>query len=106
MSASDPWRGHWKINALRPCHPASALRIGQRRLGHLTGQAAIFCPPDVGFPSTGVLAAAEINVPGCTFAEVDIAQISHVRADGVVLNRNHWEDQFGRDATAINVPLM
>jgi hypothetical protein len=29
-----------------------------------------------------------------------------VRADGVVLNRNHWEDQFGRDATAINVPLM
>ena len=75
-------------------------------LGLSYGAGGIFCPPDVGFPPTGVLAAADINVPGWTYADVDLAQIARVRADGVVLNRAHWQDQAGRDAAAINVSLM
>jgi predicted amidohydrolase len=116
-SVTEALAGYWRVRigsmarALEnQCVTAMSSCIGpadwSEALGTSYGAGGIFCPPDVGFPSTGVLAADEINVPGWTFAEVDIAQISRVRADGVVLNRNHWEDQFGRDATAINVPLM
>jgi len=69
------------------------------------GAGGVFCPPDTGFPPTGVLAAGEINVPGWTYADVDLEAIAHVRADGVVLNRTHWEEQYGRDAPALNVSL-
>lgn len=65
-----------------------------------TGMGGVFGPPDKGFPATGVLAEGTLNVPGWTFADVDIGQIAHVRADGVVLNRRHWEEQSGRDVIA------
>ena len=100
-SVTEALAGYWRVRigsmarALEnQCVTAMSSCIGpadwSEALGTSYGAGGIFCPPDVGFPSTGVLAAAEINVPGWTFAEVDIAQISHVRADGVVLNRNHW----------------
>ncbi|MCK0149061.1 carbon-nitrogen hydrolase family protein [Marivita sp. S6314] len=62
-----------------------------------TGMGGVFGPPDTGFPATGVLAEGTLNAPGWTYAEVDLASIAHVRADGVVLNRRHWSDQEGRD---------
>lgn len=65
-----------------------------------TGMGGVFGPPDTGFPPTGVMAEGSMNQPGWTFAEVDLEKISHVRADGVVLNRRHWVDQSGRDAIA------
>ncbi|MEM6566509.1 MAG: carbon-nitrogen hydrolase family protein [Pseudomonadota bacterium] len=70
-----------------------------------TGAGGVFGPPDTGFPQTGVLAVGETNIPGWTYAEVDIASIAHVRRDGVVLNRQHWEEQTGRDAPAPIVKL-
>lgn len=63
-----------------------------------TGVGGIFGPPDTGFPPTGVIAEGTLNRPGWTVAEVDLGAIAHVRADGVVLNRLHWEEQTGRDA--------
>lgn len=65
-----------------------------------TGMGGVFGPPDTGFPATGVIAEGQMNRPGWTFAEVDLERIAHVRADGVVLNRRHWEDQAGRDGIA------
>ncbi|MGR3462897.1 MAG: carbon-nitrogen hydrolase family protein [Roseovarius sp.] len=64
-----------------------------------TGMGGIFGPPDTGFPPTGVIAEGTLNRPGWTVAEVDLGAVAHVRADGVVLNRRHWGDQAGRDAT-------
>jgi predicted amidohydrolase len=64
------------------------------------GTGGVFGPPDTGFPDTGVLAEGTLNSPGWTYAEVDVARIAHVRSDGVVLNRAHWEDQSGRDGNA------
>lgn len=61
------------------------------------GAGGVFGPPDRGFPATGVLAAGTLNQPGWTYAEVDLSAIANVRADGVVLNRRHWDDQAGRD---------
>ncbi|MCZ4352958.1 carbon-nitrogen hydrolase family protein [Roseovarius aestuarii] len=63
-----------------------------------TGMGGIFGPPDTGFPPTGVIAEGTLNRPGWTFGEVDLARVAHVRADGGVLNRSHWEDQQGRHA--------
>lgn len=65
-----------------------------------TGMGGIFGPPDTGFPATGVIAEGVLNQPGWTYAEVDLDRIAHVRADGVVLNRQHWDDQTGRDVIA------
>ncbi|CAN0586377.1 unnamed protein product, partial [Ectocarpus sp. 12 AP-2014] len=62
-----------------------------------TGRGGIFCPPDRGFPMTGVMAEGIMDQPGWTVAEVDLATIADVRADGVVLNRLHWDEQVGRD---------
>jgi predicted amidohydrolase len=58
-----------------------------------TGAGGIFGPPDIGFPDTGVLSEGALNTPGWTYAEVDLAKIAHVRADGRVLNRTHWNEQ-------------
>lgn len=69
------------------------------------GAGCVFGPPDRGFPETGVIAQGELDRPGWTFAEVDLAAVSEVRRDGVVLNRAHWSDQEGRDQPAAIVPL-
>jgi predicted amidohydrolase len=66
------------------------------------GRGGIFGPPDRGFPPTGVIAEGELNVPGWTYAEVDLDHVAEVRRDGVVLNRAHWTEQDARDLT---VPL-
>jgi len=63
-----------------------------------TGMGGIFGPPDVGFPPTGVIAEGVLNQPGWTYAEVDLGAVRHVRDDGGVLNRLHWDDQGGRYA--------
>ena len=65
-----------------------------------TGAGGVFGPPDTGFPATGVLAEGQMNQSGWTYADVDLAKIAHVRTDGVVLNRQHWDDQSGRDVIA------
>lgn len=65
-----------------------------------TGMGGIFSPPDQGFPDTGVIAIGELNRPGWTIGEVDLAAVAHVRADGRVLGRTHWVEQGGRDGRA------
>ncbi|UMA65452.1 carbon-nitrogen hydrolase family protein [Roseivivax marinus] len=69
------------------------------------GAGGVFGPPDTGFPPTGVLAEGEIDAPGWTYAEVDTAKVAHVRADGVVLNRLHWDEQGPRAGAPQVVPL-
>lgn len=70
-----------------------------------TGMGGVFGPPDTGFPPTGVLAEGTLNVPGWTYAEVDIGAIAHVRANGVVRNRTHWSEQDPRFKSVTNCCL-
>ena len=70
-----------------------------------TGTGGIFGPPDRGFPATGVLAEGEIDVPGWTFADVDLEAIAEVRRDGVVLNRDHWVEQTPRHQSVTTLSL-
>ncbi|MFN3936726.1 MAG: carbon-nitrogen hydrolase family protein [Gemmobacter sp.] len=60
------------------------------------GRAAIYGPPDRGWPETGILAETALDRPGWAIAEVSLAQIAETRADGVVLNCRHWPEQAAR----------
>ncbi|AHM05791.1 Hydrolase, carbon-nitrogen family [Roseibacterium elongatum DSM 19469] len=60
------------------------------------GAAAIYGPPDLGFPPTGVIAEGELNAPGWVMAEVDPTAIARVRSHGAVLNHAHWPESATR----------
>jgi predicted amidohydrolase len=54
------------------------------------GHAAIFAPPDRGFPESGVVAAGAPDVPGWLFHTLDPALIAEVREHGAVRNHRDW----------------
>lgn len=58
-----------------------------------TGQAAVFGPPDTGFPADGILADSPRDRPGWVLAEIDLAQIAETRAHGAVANHADWPRQ-------------
>ena len=60
------------------------------------GAAALYGPPDHGFPPTGILAETPLNQPGWACAEVSLDAIRAVRRDGGVLNHLHWSEQHDR----------
>lgn len=115
-SVTEALAGYWRVRigamarALEnQCITAMSSVVGEadwsQALGTSFGAGGIFAPPDTGFPPTGVLAAGVLNDPVWTYADVDLAQVAHVRRDGVVLNRAHWAGQAGRDGAAIPVRL-
>ena len=115
-SVTEALAGYWRVRtgamarALEnQCVTAMSSVVGAAdwsdALGQSFGAGGIFCPPDRGFPPTGILGLREVNAPGWTIADADLAQVAEVRADGIVLNRRDWQDQIGREGTAINVAL-
>ncbi len=67
------------------------------------GAAAVYGPPDLGFPADGVLAQGALNTPGWTFAEVDLSAVARVRRDGGVVNHADWPRQH---PSAKNVEIV
>jgi len=65
-------------------------------MGTSSGAAAIYGPPDLGFPDTGVLAEGVMNQPGWVYAEIDRDAVTKVRAKGRVRNFSHWDEQSER----------
>lgn len=110
-SCTEALAGYWRVRigsmarALESqCVVAMASTVGacdwSEAVDTNCGAGGVFCPPDRGFPSTGVIAEGVLNAPGWTYAEVDLAAVEEVRRDGVVLNRLHWAEQAGRDGKA------
>ncbi len=60
------------------------------------GAAAIYGPPDLGFPPTGIIAEGEMNEPGWILADIDLGAIHTVRANGAVFNHAHWPESVTR----------
>lgn len=54
------------------------------------GHAAIFAPPDLGFPESGVVAAGAMDAPGWIFHTLDPVLITQVREHGAVRNHRDW----------------
>lgn len=57
------------------------------------GAAGIYAPVDRGFPDDGVIAEGAFNVPGWTYADLDLAALAAVRAAGQVFNYRDWDGQ-------------
>ena len=57
------------------------------------GAAAIFAPPDSGFPETGIIASGDIDQPGWVYANLDFSAYLDVRENGHVLNWKTWREQ-------------
>ncbi|HEC75442.1 MAG TPA: amidohydrolase [Methylophaga aminisulfidivorans] len=64
-----------------------------------TGRASIYTPVDYGFPDNGILAEGELDTAQWLYADLDIAEISRVRAQGQVFNYRDWPLQ-----TSLNGP--
>jgi len=58
------------------------------------GYAAVYGPPDHGFPASGVLHRGEMDAPGLVFADIDLSLADSVRRDGGVLNHRDWPDKI------------
>ena len=58
------------------------------------GYAAVYGPPDHGFPESGVLVRGELDAPSLVFAEIDLDRVQKVRRDGGVLNHRDWPDEI------------
>ena len=54
------------------------------------GAAAVYGPPDKGFPPSGVVSIGELDQPGWVFGDLDLALVEAVRLDGEVLNHRDW----------------
>jgi predicted amidohydrolase len=67
------------------------------------GRAALYGPPDFGFPDDGVIAQGVLNQSAWLYAEVDLDGIERVRQSGQVLNHQHWYEQ---NACAIAMPKV
>jgi predicted amidohydrolase len=61
-----------------------------------TGRAAIFAPPDHGFPSDGILAQGEVDRPGWVLAHLPAGCLSEDRAAGAVAPRAHMPEAVQR----------
>jgi predicted amidohydrolase len=64
------------------------------------GAAGFFGPPDLGFPEDGVIAQGEMDKPGLVTARFDLDAIARVRAEGQVLNHQHWDEQLSNTKAA------
>lgn len=57
------------------------------------GRAALYGPPDHGFPDDGVIAQGILNEPAWLFGEADFDAVTRVRHTGQVFNDRHWSEQ-------------
>ena len=115
-SCTEALEGYWRVRIgsmaraleLQCVTAMASLTGGDERLyavEEATGAGGIFGPPDKGFPSTGVIALGEHDVPGWTIADIDLQAVADVRADGGVLNLSHWEEQLPRVRQVAQVAL-
>ncbi|MDP5029953.1 MAG: nitrilase, partial [Paraglaciecola sp.] len=59
-----------------------------------TGNASIYTPVDRGFPEDGILAQLSDDQGQWLCAEIDLAELGHIRQQGQVLNHRDWPKQY------------
>lgn len=58
-----------------------------------TGRVGVFCPPDHGWPATGIIAQGDVDQPGWIVAEIDLDHRIAAQATAQVGNVHHWPEQ-------------
>ncbi len=69
------------------------------------GRAAVYAPPDLVLPESGVLAEGEEGMPGWLHARLDLGLTEAVRQDGQVFNRRDAPAAIRRAAGVEVAPL-
>lgn len=104
-SCTDTLAGYWRVRigcqarALEnQCYVVQSPTVGQAPWSEAVdvniGAAAVYTPVDYGFPDNGVLNVGELNQPQWVYADVDLANIAHIRSNGQVFNHRDWPAQF------------
>ncbi|MEN9682314.1 MAG: hypothetical protein RLZZ427_65 [Pseudomonadota bacterium] len=105
-SCTEAAAGYWRVRlgaqarALEgQCYAVHSPTVGMAAWSPAVdancGAAAIYGPPDRGFPADGVVALGDLDAVQWVFGEVDLDRVAEVRRDGAVLNRLHWAEQPG-----------
>jgi predicted amidohydrolase len=114
-SCTEALHGYWRVRlgaqarALEgQCYAVQSPTVGQAEWSPAVdsnrGAAAVYGPPDRGFPDDGVVAIGELDAAQWLFAEIDLSRVADLRADGAVLNRRDWAEQpSGQALSAIEV---
>lgn len=106
-SASDTPRGHWRqrrgalARALEGlCVVVQAPTVGPAdwlpQAARNVGAAAIYGPPDTGFPEDGVIAVGKLDAPGWVHGELAPEAIRTLRAEPAVPIPGDWPEQAAR----------
>lgn len=115
-SCTDTLAGHARVRVAcaaraleSQCYVVQAPTVGvapwSPSVDENHGAAAIHAPPDRGFPDDGVVAIGALDEPGWTFADLDLAAIAAVRADGAVLNHRDWSAPAHQGAPVVRASL-
>lgn len=116
-SCTDTLAGYWRVRvgAMARALEGQCVVVQSPTVGDVpwspavdenVGAAAIYGPPDLGFPPTGVLAEGALNSPGWVMGDVTLDQIRAVRDRGAVFNRAHWPEQENRRQTVTSRRLF
>lgn len=103
-SATDSLHGYWRVRhgaAARAlenqCYVVHSPTVGAApwspAMDENRGAAAVYGPPDRGFPEDGVVAIGTEGRPGWVRATLDLDKVVDLREDGSVLNFRHWAEQ-------------
>jgi predicted amidohydrolase len=115
-SCTDGPRGYWRVRtgaAARAlenqCVVVQAVTVGKADwlppAAQTVGAAAVYGPPDLGFPEDGVVAAGKLDAAGWVHAEVPAEAVRKVRTDGSVLTLFDWPRQAAAAAAVETVGL-
>ncbi|HVL19527.1 MAG TPA: carbon-nitrogen hydrolase family protein [Amaricoccus sp.] len=113
-SSTDGPRGYWRVRtgaAARAlegqCVVVHAVTVGEAGwlppAARSTGAAAIYGPPDVGFPEDGVVAVGKMDAAGWVHAEVPLEAVRKVRTEGTVLTLFDWPRQQGATVETVGL---
>lgn len=103
-SCTDSLAGYWRVRvgamarALETqCFTIQSPTVGAAPWSAVVdinvGAAGVFAPPDLGMPADGIIALGELDVPGWTYADIDLEALAELRRNGAVRGPAHWSEQ-------------
>lgn len=105
-SCTDSLAGYWRvrIGAMARALESQCFAVQSPTIGIApwsavvdvnVGAAGIFAPPDLGMPDDGVVALGGLDMPGWTYADLDLGALAELRRSGAVRGPAHWGEQPG-----------
>ncbi len=115
-SCTDALAGYWRVRVAcqaraleNQCFVVQAPTVGAAPWSPAVddnhGAAAIYAPPDRGFPDDGVVAIGPLDEAATVLARLDLDAIDRVRTDGQVLGHRDWDRPAHRGGDLLRVTL-